>query len=255
MKTKKCPKCKQIKQFENFHKNKASSDGLQPHCKDCKKIYKGQNKKQTNKNAKIWRLKNLERCRAKDIEYGKNNPEKIKQQNKNWYNANREQSLKNSKDWRQKNPDKVKKHNKEWYKENKEKKLAQDKIHYKNNREYYKKKHREWQKKNPEKVRERARKRRDKKLAISEHYTTQDEQITLQEFNHQCFNCGSTDRLEIDHHLCLNNDNALTLENAVVLCKSCNCSKGQKDPKNFYNKAKLKKLEDKLTKIGIKYKI
>lgn len=71
--------------------------------------------------------------------------------------------------------------------------------------------------------------------------------LTYRKFNNKCFNCSSEKRLEIDHHKPLSKGNGLSKKNAVLLCKHCNCSKGPKDPKDFYTKIQLKFLR----KLGI----
>lgn len=50
--------------------------------------------------------------------------------------------------------------------------------------------------------------------------------------------------LHVDHHFPLFLGNTLTIKNAVVLCESCNCSKGHKDPSEFYTPDQLKQLSE-----------
>ena len=85
--------------------------------------------------------------------------------------------------------------------------------------------------------------RRAKKQGLKENYTKDDRVYTMNLFNNICFNCGSTDNLEIDHHKCLNDGFPLSRTNAVVLCRSCNASKHTKKPKEFYSKDKILLLE------------
>ena len=46
---------------------------------------------------------------------------------------------------------------------------------------------------------------------------------------------------------------ALTLSNAVVLCRHCNCSKFNKDPEIFYGAERCAEIDAKLMKIANKY--
>ena len=39
IKTKRCPKCKQIKSLSEFYKNRSEYDGLDGYCKSCRKIF------------------------------------------------------------------------------------------------------------------------------------------------------------------------------------------------------------------------
>jgi hypothetical protein len=65
--------------------------------------------------------------------------------------------------------------------------------------------------------------------------SAQDIESIYSTFQSKCFRCGSTDRLAIDHHHPLTHGHPLSLSNAVLLCVSCNSSKGTKDPKEFYS--------------------
>ena len=61
-------------------------------------------------------------------------------------------------------------------------------------------------------------------------------------FGPRCAACGSTDRIELDHHRPLQDGHAL-LHNAVPLCRSCNARKNRKAPEDFYDAWKLTEIE------------
>ena len=111
-----------------------------------------------------------------------------------------------------------------------------------------------WYKENKDKVMAGKRRRRARKLEVDENYSLCDRQITLREFDRRCFNCNSKNQLCIDHHRPLNDGNPLALNNAVVLCKICNSSKGTKSPEKFYGVKVAKELDDKLICIAESYK-
>ena len=96
--------------------------------------------------------------------------------------------------------------------------------------------------------REKRRQRSALKRQLKESYTIQDEAYTISLFNHCCANCGSTDRLQIDHHNPLSKGNVLSKNNAVVLCISCNSGKRDKLPEEFYTPEKLQWITEKLSK-------
>jgi len=129
---------------------------------------------------------------------------------------------------------------------NKEKIAEYQKIYKENNSKYLKKYISDYNKVNSSKARERSRKRRELKYNINERYDKNDEIFTLKLFGEKCFKCSNIENLSIDHHYSLYSGNALTRNNAVVLCRSCNSSKGKRDPKNFYSKKELIILEKKL---------
>lgn len=92
---------------------------------------------------------------------------------------------------------------------------------------------------NPEKSIEHRNKRRERKLQINENYTSEDIKYTFSLFKNTCFNCGEVENLCIDHHYPLSKGYGLSRDNAVILCRSCNSSKSNKMPEDFYNEEKL----------------
>jgi len=61
---KKCSKCKELKPFEDFNKNKSKKDGLNTYCKDCNKSYNKKhyidNKESYFKSSKVTKKRNRE---------------------------------------------------------------------------------------------------------------------------------------------------------------------------------------------------
>lgn len=52
----------------------------------------------------------------------------------------------------------------------------------------------------------------------------------LNKCKHRCVQCGSIERLEVDHIIPLACGGLHSEENMQILCKSCNCSKGGRSP-------------------------
>lgn len=145
-----------------------------------------------------------------------------------YHYVHREEKNNRTRKWRENNADYVKQYSKEYETKNKEKRYEKNKI---------------WSKNNLDKKREKQRKRRAISKQINENFSVSDEQIIMKIFGNKCFNCGSQEKLEIDHHYPLSKGNPLTLLNAVLLCESCNCSKKDKIPENFYSINKLNELK------------
>ena len=59
IKTKNCPKCKRIKPLSEFHKSRATKDGLQNYCRQCKWQYSKQYR-QTHKEERKQYYKTLQ---------------------------------------------------------------------------------------------------------------------------------------------------------------------------------------------------
>ena len=151
-----------------------------------------------------------------------------------YYSANRDHIIEYSKTYKQNNPDKNYEHCKVYRLRHK---IADNK------------RKRKWEQNHPEYMREKGRKRRALKHSVNENYTRSDEVYTKALFDNTCACCGSTHDICIDHHQPLIKGNALTRQNAVVLCRPCNASKRDKDPKEFYEPAKLLWIESKLTQL------
>jgi len=208
-----CSECNNSKLFEEFGKDKGCPGGLSPKCKVCRSNIS----KEFNKN-------NSEKISEYQKEYRKSNSKMISKRQKEYYLGNLEQLSTKNKEWRKNNPDKVKEGQAKWRKNN------QDKV--KTN------------------GRKSSRKRRAKKLSVKENYTSTQEAITREAFNDQCYNCSSTEKLCIDHHRPISKGHALTLQNAVILCGSCNSSKGPKKPEEFYGIEKCVELDQVLSTIS-----
>lgn len=89
-------------------------------------------------------------------------------------------------------------------------------------------------------------KERRRRERLHNHQTTMtvdDIAAVRRRFQNRCFVCGAVDRLEIDHHYPLSLGHALSFNNAVLLCKSCNSSKNDRLPEDFYTKEQIERLQ------------
>lgn len=213
---KKCSTCKLIKPLNEFNKCKSNKDLHHDVCKMCRKLWYIKNKDKIKKycfNNKDRRSKNFKR-------YREEHKKELAEYNKKYKKEHQEELTEYNK-----------KYCNDYYQKNKYKLL-----------EYGK----QWRKKNPDKVRQYSRKRRALKQKLQENYTKTDEEYTRSLFNNQCAKCNSKENLYIDHHYPLSKGYPLTRQNAVLLCQSCNCSKQEKHPTEFYDSNILQKIEEKL---------
>ena len=155
---------------------------------------------------------------------------------------------KSSAKYRQEHKEKIARYGAKYYLENKEKRNKQCAKWWQENKEKMAEYRAKYQKDHPEVGRAKSRKRRAMKQEIKENYTKDDEEFTRTLFNNECFNCGCKENLVIDHHKPLSKGFPLTRDNAVVLCKSCNSSKGTKSPEEFYLFPNLNLLNSILTR-------
>lgn len=199
-----CSKCKKSKELSCFGKWKYSKDGLRNHCKACRKL-----------EHKSYYIRNTEKINKRVAEYTK---------------RNREEVLHRKRTYARKHKDRHKEINRRWYKENREVKLEKNKQWYVNNP-------------NKRKViqRRKARRRRVREMKVEENFMH--DNMVYRLFKNECFVCHTRDDLTIDHHRPLCRGNALDIDNAVILCRSCNSTKGTKSPEDFYTKGQLEQLD------------
>ena len=112
--TKKCTKCGVEKPVtpEFYHRDKNKKGGLYTQCKECKKLYRENNKEKISEQNKLYRKNNKEEILEQKKLYRKNNKEKIKE----YYEKNKEKF-------------------KEYYENNKEEILEQRKLYRENNKQ------------------------------------------------------------------------------------------------------------------------
>ena len=114
----------------------------------------------------------------------------------------------------------------------------------KNNPKKVKNADKKWKSKNREKISAQKAKRRALSVGVKENFDESKRKTTFNKFGNRCFNCNSENNLTVDHHMPLSAGFPLEENNAVVLCRSCNSSKGTKLPKEFYTKTQLKELQN-----------
>ena len=204
--TKMCSICKKELDISCFNKRRASKDGLTPLCKTCKKD-KDFKYKESHYNEILER----DRIRSRNV------PKCVRKSraNKHYY-----KDILATRKYR--------------------------KAYCKSNKDIIRSIQQTYRKANMDKYRSYARKRNALKYNLNEQYSSEDELYTRQLFNNCCACCGSTKELTIDHHYPLSKGNALTRQNAVLLCQSCNSQKQCKPPEEFYNSDVLEHIKNKL---------
>lgn len=102
-----CSKCKTSKLKTCFSKQTSKADGLQTHCKTCKREYK-----------KAWDLANAEYVRSSNSDWHAKNKCRTKATNAVWYKNNKEKALHKCRQWRAKNRDHINKKAQQRHKNN-----------------------------------------------------------------------------------------------------------------------------------------
>ena len=149
---KKCYKCKEEKQLQEFSKDKSKKDGLNSACKVCSNLmikdYTKINKDKTKASRKIYNEKNKDKNREYWGSYYAINKEILSEKAKEWYQENKESFSEYRKIYNLENKDKIKEYEKLYYEANKDTALGRGKQFRENNPTYGK----EWFQNNKERV-------------------------------------------------------------------------------------------------------
>jgi phage FluMu protein Com len=191
---KKCPRCKEIKDIDEFHKNRKKKDGHVVYCKQCVRII----------HQEIY-INNKDKILEKNKEWSIANPEKLANSRKAWRAKNPEKSRATSRKsvakWRStpEGAEKNRQRSNEWRAKNPEKRKASTKNWIKNNQERY------------DKVR--------RKHEVMRLYGLRDEEYydMIKNQDNKCFICGKSEKrsLSVDH----NHSNKKVRK---LLCSGCN---------------------------------
>ncbi len=197
MSTKKCCRCKQVKDITEFGKNRSTKDGLAWECLQCCKEIRASNE-----------------FKERRKQYDREHLEIAREQKRKWDDEHREQRRERQRINRLKHLDKISDRLKKWNLANPTYKL-----------EY----NREWRATHPE----RARAWHSKYDALEHGATgchTAEEWIALcDQYGNRCLRCGHTDvKLTKDHVIPLSMGGSNDIGNLQPLCHSCNCSKKDK---------------------------
>lgn len=176
-------------------------------------------------------LAHKDALKASSIKYYAEHKDEIKTKTHIAYPAKCAEAKLRAQQWSKDNPGKVAARAVKWQAENKARRAVIRKR---------------WWDKNHEKARGYARKRRDQRKAVGEvkHTLVGILAATIyMQFDNTCVKCGGAEHLSLDHHMPLSAGYPLELGNAVILCRSCNSSKGNKFPEDFYAFSELRAIE------------
>jgi hypothetical protein len=88
-----CKKCNEIKEIDQFYKDKNSKDGYMNFCKKCKKEYGELNKISILNKKKEYYLKNKEKLNSYNKTYYSENKEDLLKKSKEYYSENKESKI------------------------------------------------------------------------------------------------------------------------------------------------------------------
>ncbi len=226
---KRCFACKEVlaATSEFFSVDNRASDGLQGRCKSCYQIYRATNRERIIKQKKEYYQENRDEINGVRKEKYHEDHEQKKAQARAYYRANKDHILRRNKKYRDQHP--------EIYRRNrpdqKERVRLYNHHYYWNNLERERERFKKWATENPHKLKLLLAKRRARRRKLPDTFSDAEWEQCLAYWQHKCLICGSTDRLEIDHWIPFKSAvcPGHVAENVVVMCKSCNSSKRDKD--------------------------
>jgi 5-methylcytosine-specific restriction endonuclease McrA len=206
--SKTCTKCKAIKPFADFSKNRNTKDGFQGQCKECNRLYQQANRERISTRDKQRRLVDGDKMRAQSrANYAKHRKKRLEYGAKK-YKENRHQYLA---------------YDRARYPLIAERKRAQAKAWREANPERYKAQMDSWRERNLDKHNENARKRRARVRNAKTGLITDREIKRL--LSAPCAYCGAIREITIDHVVPLARGGDHTIGNFLPACKSCNSRK------------------------------
>jgi len=194
-----CTKCNQVKTLDSFGKSSASKSGLKPLCKSCK----------ANQNLN-YRKNNSEKIRLANKSWYEKNTDKIKQYKENRVQTDSGYSARKNREYHHRNKTKMNAKSRAWRALNYDKARELEKVYRLNN---------------PEIGRLQSQKRRAlKRQGEVFKVNVKDCQKML---NQPCFYCG-TKAIHLDHVIPLVRGGRHSIGNLVPSCSKCNTSKNKK---------------------------
>lgn len=244
--TKQCTKCKEIKRFEMFSKDKYRKDGVKSNCKECANKYtlatkdiRAEYNRQIDRsgyNRAYYEL-NKEKLAISKREYQQRNKDSVTQYQREYQQKNREKISKQIGEYYQKNKEKRSIQNKAWRENNKTEITIKKREYYEGNKEEISIKKREYRKTPVSKASKKNSEHR-RRSRIKTGDVTNEQLLQLEQTAKVCYWCKTTLKglkVHIDHYEPLSKGGLHTLSNLVVSCQRCNNRKHAKDPINFAN--------------------
>ncbi len=230
--TKLCPKCTETKPAttEYFARNKASKDGLQRHCKSCKRAYHAANREQALEGMRAYREANHEKVlEQKRVHYFANR-DRIREEHAAYRKANRKHLVKYFRDHYAANRDRRGEQRRAYVEANRDRVRQAQRSYNDRNKKSIAEYKRAWNTANPEAKKAAMQRRRAHKLSAEGTHTTADIKAQYERQKGRCYYCDAklNGSYHADHIVPLSRGGNNWPENIVCACASCNTSKGDK---------------------------
>lgn len=218
-----CTKCDKLKALADFNDQPDGLLGKESHCKECRAVYRVENKESLSQRAKKYYEENVDTIKWKTSKWYLENYERARERQKDYYESNKEEISVKSKEYRVKNSDKIKKRNR---------------LYYRKNKEQIKVKIIEWRKNNPHFKKVSEHNRMARKRSLPNTFSTEEYEYMMNFFDGKCALTGSED-IQIDHVIPLKIGHAGTVfGNMIPLNSPLNSSKQDKNIFEWFKETK-----------------
>ncbi len=230
---KRCSKCGDVKPVGEFAKGRAQ-------CKGCRKKHNQEYNKthsvQTRAQRRRYYYQHQEECQARSLACHHANAEKNNIRRREHYQTHLEQEKLSRRRWCIEKRAEIKAHKREYYLAHIPEHKNLSRQHYLSHVEQYK----AW-----------SRQRYAKQLSVDEHFTLAQRDFVRTFWGNRCAICDEPQKvggrqMPIDHWNPLSDGHPLTMNNAVLLCGSCNAWKKDHYPAAVLDAVTLDEIEVKI---------
>lgn len=234
MPTKICSSCGEDLDASMFSERKLSKDGFNRRCKTCmtkeQQAYYTKIKETLQEKKRKWYQANKDFAAGRQRIYQNANKEIIRERRQ----ANKENMATYGREYREKNKEKLVIKHKKYHEDN----LEKVRKYYEINKVVVTEKQKIYAKNNRDKFNGYNNKREAIKKQLPHTLTVKQWESIKLYFNNCCAYCGKELSLEQEHLLALSKGGEYTNNNIIPSCKSCNCSKNDRDFFEWYPKHK-----------------
>jgi hypothetical protein len=221
--TKRCRKCENVypATLEHFYKQKNGKYDLSSWCKSCKNEWQKQYNEEHWDSLQIYRK-----------DYRSKNKVHLRKIIREHYEKNRDYLLQHYRDKRARDRDRINKRERELRAPRREATNQRARERYAQNPLPQNESSRTHYAQNPEMYMFKTQQYKARKRALPATLTEEEWEQALEYWNNQCVYCKQAKKLGMDHFIPLTDESCpgTVAENILPSCRSCNCSKCDRDP-------------------------
>jgi len=228
IRTKRCPKCGNVKSCADFGRAPSRPSGIEVYCRACMSAkglaYRVAHKERVRANNAAYRLANLAAIKVKEAAYRTAHPDKQRTRYAKWLARNGE---------------KQRAYLASWLATNAERYATSRRIYRRLNSKAIVARVAAWEDANPERAKAsalvRSSRRRARKHAAGGKFTVSDVRDIRRMQRDRCAACrvALKGKGHLDHIVALSNGGSNDRRNLQLLCRPCNCSKNARDASEF----------------------